>query len=140
MRRLIVFAALLGLMVAGHSDQTTSYAQNRTTNSKSPSSSQFSALMRLKLEKAKGLLEGLSLEDHALIAKSAHEMRLLSLESGWNVIQTKEYADQSRDFRRACDSIIDAAENEDIGRAALAYVSLTVRCVECHSYVRKQPK
>ncbi len=104
------------------------------------STTQFSALMRMKLEKANGILEGLSVENYDQIATNANEMKLLSLESGWNSIQTKEYAEQSRDFRRACDSIASAAQQNDLGRAALGYVSLTVRCVDCHTYMRNQAK
>lgn len=94
-------------------------------------------LMQMKLEKSKKILEGLALEDYDMIAKNARSLRLLSREAGWNVIQTEEYATQSRDFRRTCDLIAKAAEDKEIGRAALGYVALTVRCVECHAYMRK---
>ena len=94
-------------------------------------------LMRMKLEKSKDILEGLALEDFDKIAKNARSLKLLSMESGWNVIQTEEYATQSRDFRRTCDLIAEAAAAKDVGRAALGYVAMTVRCVECHAYMRK---
>lgn len=70
----------------------------------------------------------------------ARSLKLLSMESGWNVIQTEEYVTQSEDFRRATDMILQAAEEKDINRAALGYVGLTVRCVECHLYMRKHIK
>jgi len=94
-------------------------------------------LMRMKLDKSKAILEGLTLEDFDKIAANAKSLRLLSLESGWNVIQTAEYASQSRDFKRAADLIAEAAGDKDIHRATMGYVALTVRCVECHSYMRK---
>lgn len=94
-------------------------------------------LMHLKLEKSKAILEGLTLDDHVKVAKHAKELKLLSLESGWKVVQTAEYATQSKDFRRACDMIAEAAADKDISRATLGYVALTVRCVECHAYMRK---
>ena len=97
----------------------------------------ISPLMQLKLEKSKLILEGLALEDFEKIATQARSLKLLSMESGWNVIQTQEYATQSRDFRRTCDLIAEAAEEKDMGRAALGYVAMTVRCVECHAYMRK---
>lgn len=96
-----------------------------------------SPLMQMKLEKSKAILEGLAMEDFGAISGNARALRLLSLESGWNVFQTEEYATQSREFRRATDMIANAAEEKDISRAALGYVGLTVRCVECHSYMRK---
>ncbi len=94
-------------------------------------------LMRMKLDKSKTILEGLAMEDFTKIATSARSLHLLSTETGWNIIQTAEYASQSRDFQRAADLIADAADNKDIHRAAMGYVALTVRCVECHSYMRK---
>ncbi|MFG0261808.1 MAG: hypothetical protein ACF788_05400 [Novipirellula sp. JB048] len=97
----------------------------------------ISALMFMKLEKSKAILEGLALEDFEAVARNAKALKLLSLESGWNVIQTKEYATQSDDFRRAADMIAEAANEKNTSRATLGYVSMTVRCVECHSYMRK---
>jgi hypothetical protein len=94
--------------------------------------------MQLKLDKSKALLEALALEDYKAIAKNSRGLRLLSLESGWNVIQTPEYAKQSSEFKRSTDLITEAAEQSDLGRATLGYVALTVRCVECHIYLRKQ--
>lgn len=94
-------------------------------------------LMQMKLDKSKEILEGLTLEDFDKIGKNARSLRLLSTESGWNVIQTEEYATQSRDFQRTCDMIVEAVEEKDISRATLGYVAMTVRCVECHAYMRK---
>ena len=104
----------------------------------SPQPSRVEPLMQLKLDRAKQILEALALEDYEQLARYARSMKLLSLESGWNVLQTDEYREQSRLFRRASEMIIDAAERKDIGRAALGYVSLSVRCVECHSYMRRE--
>lgn len=110
-------------------------AKPQTAAEKPPT--QLTPLMRMKLEKAKLILEGLTLEDYDKIAQNARQLKLLSMESGWNVLQTEEYELQSKDFRRTTDVIADAAKNKDVNRAALGYVALTVRCVECHSYMRK---
>ena len=96
--------------------------------------------MQRKLDHAKGVLEGLALEDYEKIAKEAQALSLLSLEADWNVITTEEYLEQSSDFRRAVNVITEAAREKDVHRAALGYVNLTVRCVECHSYLRKNVK
>lgn len=97
---------------------------------------QLTPLMRMKLERAKAILEGLTLEDFDKIASNARALRLLSHESGWNVIQTEEYEAQSIDFRRSIDVMEKGAKDKDISRAALGYVAATVRCVECHRYIR----
>ena len=97
-------------------------------------------IMQRKLDHAKGVLEGLAMEDFELIAREAQALSLLSLESNWNVLTTEEYIQQSSDFRRAVNVITQAAHEKDVHRAALGYVNLTVRCVECHSYLRKKAR
>lgn len=133
MKRMIILAMAVACVVLG-----------LKTNSASPQTDALGApatkltpLMRMKLDRSKGILEGLAMEEFDTIASNARALRLLSTEAGWNVIQTPEYAAQSRDFQRATDLIVEAAENKDIHRAAMGYVALTVRCVECHSYMRK---
>ena len=129
MKRLIVllFAAMFMPLYTAQSDPPKTNPPTKLT-----------PLMRMKLDKSKEILEGLTLENFDQIAKNARSLKLLSMESGWNVLQTEEYAIQSRDFRRTCDLIEEAADEKDISRAALGYVALTVRCVECHAYMRKQ--
>lgn len=136
MPRILATALILGsiLIVIPHTN-----AQDDAATKKQPvAKKQIASLMQLKLDKSKAVLEALALEDYKAIAKHARELRLLSLESGWNVIQTPEYAKQSSEFKRSCDLIAEAAEKKDLGRATLGYVSLTVRCVECHIYLREQ--
>ena len=94
--------------------------------------------MRAKLDAAKRILEGLTLEDHEMVGKAARQMKLYSLEAGWNVIQTKRYQFESEEFRRNCDSVAEAAAKKDTGRVAIGYIAMTVRCVECHDYMRKR--
>ena len=130
MKRGIVLV-IAALLIPLHSHQANSDPPDKAPAAK------ITPLMQLKLEKSKVILEGLALEDYDKIGKNARSLKLLSMESGWNVIQTKEYATQSRDFRRTCDLIAEAAADKDIGRAALGYVAMTVRCVECHAYMRK---
>ncbi len=93
-------------------------------------------LMKMKLERAKNILEGVVLEDFDKIASNARALKLLSMESGWNVYQTEQYISHSNDFRRSVDTLAQAAEDKNINLATLGYVALTVRCVECHTYLR----
>lgn len=130
MKRLMILGFLV-IMAAPNLRKATSDPPRQ------PAPVKISPLMRMKLEKSKEILEGLTIEDFDKIAKNARGLKLLSMESGWKVIQTEEYATQSRDFRRTCDLIAEAAGEKDISRAALGYVAMTVRCVECHAYMRK---
>jgi hypothetical protein len=60
----------------------------------------------------------------------------LSYGAQWQVFQTPEYVRRSAEFRRDADALKRSAEEKNLDGAALNYVKLTMRCVECHKYVR----
>jgi cytochrome c556 len=92
--------------------------------------------MRVKLKHSQKVLEGLVTEDFDAIAKNAQEMSLLSLAETWQVLQTPQYIEFSRKFRNAADTLSDMAKKKNLEEATSAYNKVTVRCVECHKYVR----
>jgi hypothetical protein len=92
--------------------------------------------MRAKLQHAHKALEGLALEDFELVGKSAQELSLISQAENWQILQTAEYRRQSAEFRRAADSLKKAADKKNIEACTLSYMNMTMRCMECHRYVR----
>jgi hypothetical protein len=92
--------------------------------------------MRVKLGHSQKVLEGLTTEDFDEIAKNSQAMSLLSQATNWQVLQTPEYLQQSQDFRRTADALTEAAKKKNLDGAALAYVELTMKCINCHKYVR----
>jgi hypothetical protein len=94
--------------------------------------------MRAKLGHSQHVLEGLALEDYDLIARGAQELALASQASSWQVLQTEEYARQSAEFRRSCDTLRGAAKARNLDGAALAWMEVTMKCVQCHKYVRDE--
>ena len=96
------------------------------------------AFMRAKLAHSSAVLEGLSLEDFGLVEKGAQELSLVSQDASWQVLQTEEYARQSVEFRRACDGLRRAAKEENLDAAVLAWMDVTMKCVQCHRYVRDE--
>lgn len=92
--------------------------------------------MRAKLAHAQDILAGLSLGDFAAIARGAQELALASQAASWQVLQTVEYARQSAEFRRSCESLKNAAREENLDGATLAWMEVTLKCVQCHKYVR----
>ena len=94
--------------------------------------------MRAKLGHSQHVLEGLALEDYDLIARGAQELALASQASSWQVLQTEEYARQSAEFRRSCDTLRGAAKARNLDGAALAWMEVTMKCIQCHKYVRDQ--
>ncbi len=99
---------------------------------------ELKTFMQLKLDHAKGILEGLTTENYEQIAKSAQALNALSLQSSWNTYTTLDYLDHSSDFRRAIHELTKAAREKNLDRAALGYVGLTVQCIECHRYLRQK--
>jgi len=93
-------------------------------------------LMRGKLENAKQLLEGLAMQDFTQIEKNAHQLSLLSTETDWQVLQTPEYRQLSAEFRDLANGMRTSAQQKNLDGATLGYVGLTLKCVQCHKYVR----
>lgn len=96
--------------------------------------------MRAKLAHSADVLEGLSLADYDLIARGAQELSLVSQDAGWQVLQTEDYARQSVEFRRACDGLGRAARDRNLDAAVLAWMDVTMKCVQCHRYVRDEAR
>ena len=92
--------------------------------------------MRVKLLHSQNVVEGLVLGDFDKIAKNAQELSLLSQAASWQVLQTPQYLEHSRKFRSASDSLKEAAKKKNLDKATEAYNLVTLRCVECHKYVR----
>jgi cytochrome c556 len=96
----------------------------------------LSDFMRVKLKNSQEVLEGLVLDDFEKIAKNAQNMSLLSLAENWQVLQTPQYIEYSRKFRKDADALADAAKHKNLDEATKAYNRVTTRCVECHKYLR----
>lgn len=93
-------------------------------------------IMRQKLEHAQKVLEGIAVKDFDLLEKHAHNLMILSQKAEWKVLTTPEYELRSDEFRRNADSLAKAAKDKNLDGAALAYVQMTMSCVNCHKHVR----
>lgn len=121
---------LLVAVLAGLTWPTRSLAQPR------PSRAEF---MRQKLEFAKKVLEGLTLEDYDGIAKNARALKLLSQAAEWEVPtipNANEYIALTTEFQKAADDMRQKAKEKNVDGATLAYLRLTMTCVNCHRVVR----
>jgi hypothetical protein len=97
---------------------------------------QVAAFMRAKLGHAQNVLEGLTVEDFDLIDRGANDLALASQASSWQVLQTADYARHSDEFRRSCNALRTAAKARNLDGAALAWMEVTMKCIQCHKYVR----
>lgn len=98
-----------------------------------------SEFMRQKLEFSKNLLEGLAIENYEIIEKNAKSLKVLSEAAEWEVPtipNATDYVAFTTEFQRIADDLAKQAKNKNIDGATLAYVKLTVNCVQCHKFVR----
>lgn len=92
--------------------------------------------MRDKLELSQRILEGVALEDYDLIVSKATRLSAMSKEARWQAFQNPDYERYSVEFRRHVDALAKAARDKNLDGATLAYVRVTMSCVECHKLVR----
>ena len=93
--------------------------------------------MKAKLQHSQQVLKGLATEDFDLIAKNSQAMSLLCEDELWMVMKTPEYLERSTEFRRSADAVTEAAKKKNLEAAALGYVDMTLKCVNCHKYLRE---
>ncbi len=96
-----------------------------------------SAFMKRKLADAQAIVTGLATEDFARISKGAQDLMLVSHEADWNVVQTAPYIEMSRDFRSSAQRLRDYGNEKNLDGATLAYFEVTLNCVRCHKYIRR---
>ncbi len=99
--------------------------------------------MRMKLQFSQKVLEGLTLEDYASISKSAKALKRLSEAAEWEVPTIPNAGDYlifTGEFQRLADEMDRKAKDKNIDGATLAYLRLTMNCVNCHKYVRQIKK
>jgi hypothetical protein len=92
--------------------------------------------MRQKLDRSQKVLEGLTLEDYALVAENARALRELSEDTRWRVSPNVNYLRMSAEFRDLADEIAQKAIQKSLDGATLAFVRMTLSCVKCHEYTR----
>lgn len=95
-----------------------------------------SAFMRKKLEASSQILEGLTSEDAQLIIKGAKVLVEMSAAEKWQVQNNVMYRQFSGEFQRSAKILLEAAEKGNYDAAALKWIDTTMKCIECHKYVR----
>jgi len=105
-----------------------------------PAQAQTTALnrvMRQKLADAQAVLAAVVTSNWAELERRSKALAAATDDAAWVVLKTPEYTRQSEAFVRAANDLVDAAARRDQEGAPLAYVALTMRCVQCHRYVAR---
>ena len=91
--------------------------------------------MDKKLEYSKNILTGLATDNFDLIVENAEALNELG-KKRWVENVTPAYRTQHQVFWFANEELIRYANEENIDGATLAYVQMTVSCVNCHKVLR----
>jgi len=121
MKRFVIGAVLI-LAAVGHAN-----AQTTAT----------SRLMRQKLVDAQGVMAAVVTGNWVELDRRSKALAKATEDPAWLVLRTPEYAKQGEAFLRAVNDLVDAAARRDADAAPLAYVALTMRCIQCHRYVAR---
>ena len=92
--------------------------------------------MREKLGHSQKALEALALEDFVTLAQQSKKLSAMTQEATWQVFENPDFAEHSATFRRHANALAKAAQDKNLDAATLAYVRLTMSCVDCHKFVR----
>jgi cytochrome c556 len=98
------------------------------------------SLMRQKLAHAEKILEGISVADFQLVARHAGELNELTMPQKSGQPDTTAYKTHLQVFRFATNELERNAAEKNLDAASLAYVQMTLSCVNCHKFLREQAR
>jgi hypothetical protein len=96
--------------------------------------------MKEKLGASQNILAGLTKADYDAIEKNAQTMRFVGYLEKWVRADTPGYRNMVTDFEHANQALITTARRKNLDGATIAYVQLTLSCVNCHKLVRDVTK
>jgi hypothetical protein len=137
--RLTLIALLVGCLAIVCGGPTS--ADDKPTQPKSDD--EAAHWMKQKLEMSQNMLAGLTRGDLKSVETNAQQMNVVSyLEKLVAKDQPyyKEYVRQLNSFETANRELLRQSDAKNIEGATLAYIQLTVTCVQCHKIVRDAKK
>ena len=139
---LVIVATLLGVTwllqaPSSRADEETKPAEKAATKEQPGIKKMvLRAFMRKKLAASQSVLEGLAVEDFDLIAEGAKQLKATAGAAEFMVFNDPEYVEHADDFRRIVNKLAVAAKEKRLDGATLAFLDITMSCVECHKHVR----
>lgn len=94
-------------------------------------------LMQQKLEHSQSILAAVATSNWGEMERHSQALIQVTRDPAWMVMTTAEYTRQSQTFVRAAEDLLDTARRRDLDGAPLAYVSMTLSCVQCHRYAAR---
>jgi len=97
-------------------------------------------LMRVKKSYAHRLLDAVVLQDYPTIREEAFRLKAVAETEDWNISTDEVYVRNTDAFIRAADSLMKAADTKNAEGTALAYMDLTLQCVQCHRHMKESSR
>lgn len=96
----------------------------------------IAVFMQQKLDNSSNILRGLMTEDFPLIIDSADRLLDMSKAERWRASNDMMYLQHSQQFRNVVDELKQKAQKKSVDGASLAWVNVTMSCIQCHNWVR----
>lgn len=103
---------------------------------KAPEHKPMSFWMKKKLEYSENVIEALATGDFDKLAENARSMTQLNAIEEFVRGRDETYRHELHAFEHASRQLLQQAEKENIEGATLAYMELTLSCVNCHKHLR----
>lgn len=136
MRTMIWIVVFSGLWTAGRTVGDEPAKKPATENVEPTNQKEASIWMKLKLDYAQKILQGLAEADYDKIALNAEAMQGFSKFEGLLRRRPKGYAAQLEIFKDANAELIKQANRGNLDGSVLAFTQLTISCVNCHKRIR----
>lgn len=111
-------------------------SQERAAQKEANPGIEQAVFMRRKLDASNQILEGLVTEDAELVVKGAKILVEMSSAEKWQVKHDVMYKQYSSEFQQSAKKLVEAAEKENFDGATLKWIDTTMKCMECHKFVR----
>jgi hypothetical protein len=125
--------------VSGADDQTKPAEKAAAKDKPGVKKRLLRVFMRKKLAASQSVLEGLVVEDFEMIADGANQLNVTATAGEFMSSNDETYVEHADDFRRIVNKLTVAAKEKRLDGATLAYMDMTMKCVDCHKHVRTAP-
>lgn len=134
---LVLAGAASFMVIRGAEPKADSPKPGAKADANKPDAKGLSEFMRLKLDASSKILEGLAIEDLALVEEGAKKLNEMSGAEKFRVHTDPLYRQFSADFQQTTKELVQSANDQNLDRAALKWMDATMGCIECHRYVRR---
>jgi len=133
---IVVACAWIAVASSNDKDKPEPPAKSESQDKPGLRKTAMKAFMRKKLSASQEILEGLALEDFELIESGAKQLKAMATAAEFTVVKDPLYDEFADDFRKTVSKLQRAAKEKRIDGSTLAYMDITMSCVECHKHVR----